>query len=399
LVGDHPAESAAAEAELLRCCARTRLDGRWSERVTAVLRGGMAWDSVLKAAGHHKMTGLVAWHLTGACADAVPAAVRSRLKAHGEWIARRNLALTGELLRLLHLFERQGISAVPYKGPILALRVYGNLAFRHSGDLDVLVRRQDVRAAKRLLLAEGYRLTHALSPAQEATVLGSEYVFEFVHPEKHIQWELHWDLARKLFSFPLESVHLWNRLEEFSVGEARIFAPSWEDQLLLLCVHGSKHCWDRLIWICDVAELLRGAFPAGLARALERARRLGALRMVLMGLALAHVVLDAELPEDVVRLVERDRAVGHLAQRVGARLFSHEPRSRTLFGQVRFHLRARERLRDRIRYCFRAMTTPTLQDVTWLDLPPVLAPLYLVARPARLLKKHLWRIQRPEQRS
>src|SRR3712207_8653927 len=27
--------------------------------------------------------------------------------------------------------------------------------------------------------------------------------------------------------------------------------------LLILCVHGTKHIWGRLSWICDVAELLR----------------------------------------------------------------------------------------------------------------------------------------------
>ena len=36
----------------------------------------------------------------------------------------------------------------------------------------------------------------------------------------------------------------------------RVLAPN--DLLLILCVHASWHLWGRLLWICDVAELIRG---------------------------------------------------------------------------------------------------------------------------------------------
>jgi hypothetical protein len=37
-----------------------------------------------------------------------------------------------------------------------------------------------------------------------------------------------------------------------------------EDMLLFLCVHGGKHQWTRLAWICDVAEFIREAQEEGL---------------------------------------------------------------------------------------------------------------------------------------
>ena len=66
------------EQELLLCCARTRLERRHHERATAILRGHVDWDRLLLTADHHKLTGLLARHLTGACAESVPPGVRDR---------------------------------------------------------------------------------------------------------------------------------------------------------------------------------------------------------------------------------------------------------------------------------------------------------------------------------
>ena len=80
------------------------------------------------------------------------------LREHFYANAGRNLFLAKELIKLLHLFSAHEISAIPYKGPVLAVSVYGNLAFREFGDLDILVRERDYQTAQHLLSAQGYRL-------------------------------------------------------------------------------------------------------------------------------------------------------------------------------------------------------------------------------------------------
>src|SRR2546426_10956064 len=71
-------------------------------------------------------------------------------------IARRNLCLTGDLLSLLELFEARGIPAVPFKGPVLAVQAYGDVALREFRDLDILVTHRDITRARELLLARGF---------------------------------------------------------------------------------------------------------------------------------------------------------------------------------------------------------------------------------------------------
>ncbi len=63
----------------------------------------------------------------------------------------------GELQRILDIFKSHGITAIPYKGPVLAIQAYGNLAFREFGDLDIFIQKQDFLKVKELLLDNGYK--------------------------------------------------------------------------------------------------------------------------------------------------------------------------------------------------------------------------------------------------
>ena len=70
------------------------------------------------------------------------------------------------------------------------------------------------------------------------------------------------------------------------------------DLLFSLCVHGSRHLWERLGWICDIAELLaRHTFDW--PTLLKRAAQADSDRMFLLGLYLAERLLEAPLPAEV----------------------------------------------------------------------------------------------------
>ncbi|GAG91885.1 unnamed protein product, partial [marine sediment metagenome] len=73
------------------------------------------------------------------CPEAVPDDTLEQLRAYFLTNAKRNLFLTGKLLRLLELLKDNGILAVPFKGPVLAESVYGDLSLRQFADLDILV--------------------------------------------------------------------------------------------------------------------------------------------------------------------------------------------------------------------------------------------------------------------
>lgn len=379
-------------AELLLWCARISTESeKRVARVRALLGKELDWPYLLATAVPHGMMPLLYWHLNATCPDAVPKAVMDRLRERFHDNTRRNLFLTGELLRLLDLFEARGIPVVPYKGPTLAASVYGNVALRQFYDLDILVQKQDVPRAKELLVTSGYRPEYQLTGAQEAAFLRYECEHSLTRDDGASIVELHWEINPKHLSFPLDTEGLWERLEPIELGGKSVPTFSPEDLLLILCVHGSKHRWERLAWIRDVAGLIEAHQGMEWERVTRQANALGGSRMLSLGLLLARDLLGARLPERISQRAQADPVVGALAADVRERLLWEADGLPGIFEESMFHpfrLRMRERLRDRVLYCVHTAVTPTVADWELLSLPPLLSPLYYVLRPVRLAGKY-----------
>jgi hypothetical protein len=349
------------------------------------------WEYLLQTAHAHGMAPLLYWHLDAACPEAVPDTVLAHLRDHFRTNSLNNLFLTGELLGLLDAFGARGIPAVPYKGPALAASVYGNLALRRFLDLDIIVRRHDVLRAKEVLASLGYRPEYRFTRAQEAALLGSRGTYVFTRDDGKSNVELHWEIVEH-FTSPLDPERLWERREQTTLGGKLVPTLSPEDTLLILCAHGYKHLWERLGWICDVAELIRVRRDIGWEQVMTQAGLLGGERMLLLGLFLATDLLGAELPDRVSRRVHADPKVKALARRIREQMFREASGVTGIFeGDAYFrplHLTMQERLVDKIRYCVRAATTQTVEDWKLLSLPGYLSSLYYVLRPIRLVGKY-----------
>src|SRR6185295_16083846 len=164
-----------ANIDLLLCCARTSA----APRLREVAAGEVDWDYLFQLARRHSIVPLVYIQLAQHASDLVPQQFLSKLKKHYFENSARNTLLTAELCRLINLFREEGIEAIPYKGPVLALFAYGNLAFRRFVDLDVIVKKSDVLKARDILLASGYTLSKSLSPSQQEMLLRTQHNLQF----------------------------------------------------------------------------------------------------------------------------------------------------------------------------------------------------------------------------
>lgn len=379
------------EAELILSCARTRMDARSAARCVALARGPLDWGRLIGTAAPHGVVPLLHMHLGALCADAVPTEALGRMRTHCRRAQARGLAQAGDLLEIVRRFAEAGVPVLPYKGPTLAAALYGNLALRESGDLDVLVRWPDVARAQALLADLAYRPDPLLAGAP-ATILAalSEHRLERDDGE---MVELHWAITPKFFSCPLDLEGFFSRSRPVALGGTPVRTLATEDLLLVLCVHGTWHRWERLAWICDIAEILRGEESIDLERVLARARDIGAGRMLLLGLFLAADLVQAPLTERPRRAALADPAVARLAERVRRRLFHQVPGGPSGgWGDHLFHLGARERLMDRLRYCGRAAFTANHADWALVPLPGRFRPVYRLVRPLRLAGKHVRRL-------
>ena len=78
--------------------------------------------------------------------EEVPENILKSLKLNFNRNVKNNLLMLGELIKLLNLFEKQGLNVIPYKGPILAIYAYKNLALRQFDDLDIFVNKNDFKS-------------------------------------------------------------------------------------------------------------------------------------------------------------------------------------------------------------------------------------------------------------
>jgi hypothetical protein len=157
------------------------------------------------------------------------------------------------------------------------------------------------------------------------------------------------------------------------------------DTLLMLCCNGAKDCWTRLDRICDVAGLLRSHPGADWRIALDAATRIGARRVLLLGIELARRLLEAPVPRWLANVLSQESAIRSLIPIIRRALVEplDMPEMQWQLQTVLFHLRVRERMIDRWNYCA-ARLCPTVGDWTTLALPPRWAFLYYLLRPARL---------------
>ena len=375
-----------AENELLLCCARTEASPELAAKIRALAATDVDWDYLALLARRHSIIPLVYRQLERHASELVPNAPLAKLKLNYQENSARNTILTAELCRLIELLAQNGIDAFPYKGPALALFAYNNVALRRFVDLDVIVKKSDVPRARDLLLNDGYTPTKSLTPSQQDLLLRTQHNLQFAADNGRLLLELHWEVAPHLFASSVQETQLWQNLITLDVNGTQMKTLSADDLLFSLCVHGSRHLWERLGWICDVAELIRRHelnWPALLRRASETDSE----RMFLLGVHLAQKLLQTELPSEVKQRCAADARLDSLATNIIEHLFNgptHIPATSTEI--FKYNIGVRKSLAARARY-FVHMLRPTDSDFGTRSLPARLSFAYYVVRPFRLLFK------------
>jgi hypothetical protein len=375
------------EEQILVCVARRSHDVAMAEQLRELAGTDLDWEYLLATAHHHCLVPLLYLHLNAAASSVVPPQIMGRLERDNHQNTRLNLFLTGDLLKVLELLKENGIVAIPFKGPTLALRAFGDVGLRQFGDLDILVHRKDILKVKELLISRGFQSMLALTASQQAALLRFDCAYNFKN-ERGVVLDVHWELVERHFGFDFETNHLWDRLEPVTISDKQLMTLSTEDLLLILCLHGFTHLWDRLGWICDVASLIDSRKDLNWQLVLENAKTLGARRILSLGLFLASDLLGAAMPPEVWKAVQPDAQVKKLAGQIREQLFTSRSSTGGKFAEAVTLVTLRERRSDRLRACLRLAASPRSYDWMFLSVPDSLFFLYYLVRPLRLAGKY-----------
>ena len=376
------------EEKLLHLALRCGVDDRAGREIAALLGRPVDWPRLVEIASAHGVMPLLYRVFQGKYTHLVPREVLSQFRLAYQNNTAWNLLLTAELQKIVNRLESNGIPCIPYKGPALASQLYGDVALRQFVDLDILVRRRDVLKGRDLIAAMGYEATADLEGAQALAFKHAYNELAMVRSDGQVHLELQWEAVPWNFCFTLEDLDVWRQRRPSVTKDMRFDALPPEELLLILCVHGTKDFWARLIWVCDVAELVRRHPELDWKRLKALADRTGGRRMLLVGLRLARDLFGTVLPEDVEVMIQEDPMAGRLARWVKDRFCGVDESPLDFYKKYAFYFRIRERTQDRVEYLFRMVITGLLIEWRPLHMPRSFLPLYYMLRPFRLAKKH-----------
>ena len=262
-----------AEFLLVAACCRWPVSAQVSSAVAEAAAGPIDWSYFARIVARQRVAGLAANALRAA-GIAVPPGVARALAAGELAIARQNLRLAGETVRLQRAFAAAGIPAPALKGISLAQLAYGSPALKHGRDIDLLVPPQHALAGMALLENLGYSLQDPvpeMSEAQRRAFIAHGREAEFVNRGGGLRVELHWRLTDN--PALLKGVDAFSPARDVPLtgGEA-IRTLADDDLFAYLCVHGASHAWSRLKWLADLDALIAAKPDAEIMRLYRHAQ-------------------------------------------------------------------------------------------------------------------------------
>jgi len=294
--------------------------------------------------------------------DLVPEPIRRDLSDHYHDNLRRNMAIIGGLRPVLAAFRNSGIPCIVLKGIALAECVYPDIAVRGMSDVDLLIRKDDLLEADRLLLSLGYDSCDSSAAEAARNPVGYLASVEYREAKSPFSLHLHWhpvntSVPATLIAERIDLKRLWGHAVKARVADESVLILRPEHLVIYLCEHALRvgHSFDRLILICDLFFAIR-AFGKAIDWdfVVEESRRFNLSRFVYHGLSVVRRYAPLGLPDGFMAQVRpTDLSLGE-------RLFLHlQFRNRRVRGSSYLvHLAVNRGLPAKAAFVFRTFFPP-----------------------------------------
>ncbi len=285
--------------------------------LTGLLRGGDAamlrplvagpgaWAAILDEAAAHGLTPwLYRWLDTSGARPSLPARLGDRLEREVFGVAARNMLLASELSAVLRACEDHRVPCAPVRGPALAEQLYGDITARPMGDLDVLVRKDDVPRVAAILRSLGFRQLDRRPGFAEA------FSYTLVFLKDRHGWlivEPHWTIVYPPFVERLDMTGVWARCVRGRVLGVESWVLGREDLLLHLGLHLTHPDGGApLLWFSELDRLLRqDREHIDWSRLLSLAREAGCEVLLAEALGKVTALFGTPIPDHVSEQLAR----------------------------------------------------------------------------------------------
>jgi len=286
------------------------------------------WTQIVENAKPHGLIPLLHRAFAHAQPPRIPKAIASSITQCATETAAKNLALTAQLGEILRAARARQIPCVPMRGIALGEQLYSDSTLRPTGDIDLLVRKEQLSAIRTLLKDVGcYEVEARRGFAGEF-----EYTLEFFKDTPiPLVVEPHWTIAYPPFHARLDMRGVWARCTEVRIAGIPTLALGTEDLLIHLCLHLLHHQKNApVLWMYELDRLIRSC-PLNWSTVGEVANQAGVDSLI-------HAVL-----RDVIRLF-RTPIPDDAMEQFAASASSPQAQRITALLTQESHLRGRERI-------------------------------------------------------
>ncbi len=297
--------------------------------------------------------------------ECLPSTVAIELQGLYHGAILRNAQLYHALGKVLKTLEQEHIDTILLKGSHLAELVYGNIALRTMGDVDILVRSKDLERTREVFLELGYGKREGRPDIQELRKHRHHLVGFRTH--EGLNLEVHWTIVKPSSPYHVDLEGLWERSRELTLAKrkARVLSP--EDLLLHLFLHEAYHdnFSKGIRALLDISMVCSHYTEELDWKVLEElAHRWGVWNCSTLCLSLSQDFLEPGIPVPILEKVRKSPLLAYLSRLISSHIFREQHlRGRPGFSprqRVLWKLGLLDSFSDRLRYLV-AVLSPVKQ--------------------------------------
>jgi hypothetical protein len=285
------------------------------------------------------------------------------------------------------LLEENDIKAIAFKGPTLAQLAYGDITLRQYVDLDILVDEKDLYYSAMILKSINIEADLSLEFLKNDILIKVGSDFSLFHKYNNIHLELHWNLFRELLNEKRKKFISSNQLS-IDINGKRINTLDYDYLLIYLCVHGSKHLWERIEWIMDLDKLIRkGNFDWNLM--INISKELKVYNMFLLGICLTDELFNTKIPLSIKNEYKINNKINKLKIKIlnliDSQIMHQEKEEKIMILKFRIIMQMFDSKKESIKYMLSVIFKPTHYDVYFINISKPFSFLYYLVRPIRYI--------------
>ena len=308
-------------------------------------------------------------------------------------IARHNMLMSAELIRIMKLLEENRIEAIAFKGPTLSQMTYGDITLRQYSDLDILVDEKHLYQTAELIVDQNYEPMDSIEFLKNRAKLHVEKNYEFYGRKNGIKVEIHWRLINSSFLKKFKNYDVFTAPQDIKINQTDI--PTLDTKILLLYLsnHGASHMWERLEWIVDIDRLIKSEEASlNWDEILKLASTLQSRTTLLLGLGLSRELFNTKLPSNIHSLLDSAQIsslVALILNTFESDLLAKDHTSHEKNLKVfQFHLALQDSLATKAGFILQTLFGYSDRDVMMVNLPRPFFFLYYPLRILRIINKY-----------